>query len=318
MSIYVWGTGCGASELLDAGLDPADIAAFVDSFPVGDSFLGRPVILPEQLNVSDCSLLIVTTRQADAIAQTASALGIPEEILLYMKNHHLLTDRNRSYRTAERILGRGLLDRIVFPAHMVRQNPLVTHELSPQQLENDYVRLATLELLCRRLEGISGACAELGVYKGAFARCINALMPNRKLYLFDSFDGFEPGEAARETGSEAFLAAHCNTNAERVVRSMPHPDQILTRVGFFPGTAAGLEERFCLVSLDADFEETTLEGLRYFWPRMSSGGYVLLHDYHSALAGIANAVSRYESELGHKLPAVPLCDIGGSLILCKP
>ena len=318
MSIYVWGTGCGASELLDAGLKPEQIAAFVDSFPSGDTFLGRPVILPQQLDREDCSLLIVTTRQADAVACRAAELGIPEEKLLFMKNHHVLLDRNRNCSAAEEILGKELLDKILFPAHLVRQNPTVIHALSPRDLENDYVRLATLELLCRRLEDVPGACGELGVYKGAFARCINALMPRRKLYLFDSFDGFEPGEAAREVGSEAFLAAHRNTNAQMVIASMPHPEQVEAKIGFFPGTAAGLEECFCLVSLDADFEETTLEGLRYFWPRMSSGGYLLLHDYTSNLTGIAAAVAEFESELERKLPAFPLCDIGGSLVLYKP
>ncbi len=318
MGIYVWGTGCGASELLDAGLEASKITAFVDSFPSGDSFLNRPVILPEQLPMTDCDLLIVTTRQTEAIAQRAEALGIPANRLLYMKNHHQLTDRNSGYEQAEAILGRELLDRIIFPVHMVRQNPSVRHRLPEKMLENDYVRLATLELLCRRLEAVPGACAELGVFKGAFARCINTLMPDRSLYLFDSFDGFEPGEAAREVGTDAFVAAHRNTNAQTVIDSMPHPGVVQAKVGFFPGTAEGLEERFCLVSLDVDFGDTTLEGLRYFWPRTERGGCILLHDYNSGLTGVSRAVAEYELELGIKLPAVPLCDIGGTLVLSKP
>ena len=135
------------------------------------------------------------------------------------------------------------------------------------------------------------------------------------MYLFDSFEGFETGEAACE--SAAFVEAHRNTNAERVLASMPHPETVRARIGFFPGTAEGLEERFCLVSLDADLEESTLAGLRYFWPRMEAGGYILLHDYHSDLIGVERAVQRYENELGERLRAVPVCDIGGSLILCK-
>ena len=52
MGIYVWGTGCGASERIEAGLETERIAAFVDSFPMGEVFLGKPVLLPEQLPVS--------------------------------------------------------------------------------------------------------------------------------------------------------------------------------------------------------------------------------------------------------------------------
>ena len=80
----------------------------------------------------------------------------------------------------------------------------------------------------------------------------------------------------------------------------------------------GLEEQFCLVSLDVDFYQTTLDGLRYFWPRMNRGGYLLLHDWGSPkLPGVAKALADYETEIGQKLASVPLCDVGGSLALCK-
>ena len=37
--------------------------------------------------------------------------------------------------------------------------------------------------------------------------------------------------------------------------------------GVFPGTFAGLEQaRFCLVSLDADLYQPTLDALELFWP----------------------------------------------------
>ena len=317
MGIYVWGTGCGASELMDAGLQVTQVAAFVDSFPSGTAFLGRPVILPEQLDAEQCSLLIVTTRQVDAVAKRAEELGVPAERVLFMKNHHCLTDRNRDYGYAASVLGRELLEKIVFPAHMVRQPPYLRSQLSGPMLENDYVRLATLELICRKLRHVPGACAELGVYRGAFARCINTLLPERVLYLFDSFEGFEPCEAAADVGSAAFVEAHRNTNAKEVLASMPYPETVRTRVGFFPATAEGLEEQFCLVSLDADLEESTLEGLRYFWPRMAEGGYILLHDYNSNLTGVARAVERYEAETGKRIQMVPVCDIGGTMILCK-
>lgn len=317
MAIYVWGTGCGASELVDAGFLPEQAAAFVDSRPSGPVFLGRPVILPEQLEAEACELIIVTTRQVDAVAKQAAALGIGAEKLLFMKNHHCLADRNADYRAAESLLGQSLLDKIIFPAQMIRKPAYLHSSLPEWMLENDYVRLSTLELLCRRVADVPGVCAELGVYQGAFSQCINLLLPDRKLYLFDSFEGFLPEEASNEGGSDAFVAAHRNTQAERVLASMPHREQVIPRIGWFPHTAEGLEERYCLVSLDADFEESTLEGLRYFWPRLSEGGYLLLHDYHSALSGVARAVERYETETGVRIPMMPICDIGGTMVLCK-
>lgn len=184
MGIYVWGTGCGASELIEAGLKPEEIAAFVDSFPMGDSFLGRSVLLPEQLPIENCDLLIITARHAHAIGNRCAELKIPAEKCLFLKNNMILTDRNAVCTHAKGILGDDLLKKLLPGQHVVpTPGQLLDSLLTDRELQNDYVRLATLELLCRRLGNVSGAAAELGVYRGFFARCINQLLPERKLYI---------------------------------------------------------------------------------------------------------------------------------------
>lgn len=323
MGIYVWGTGCGASELLEQGLAVGRVTAFVDSFPSGDTFMGRPVLLPEELPVEECELLLVTTRQSRAVADRCQELRVAPEKILYLKNSQIIRDQNERCTGAAGILGAELLAQLLPPARILRQPPYLAHRLSERELENDYVRLATLELICQSLADVPGAAAELGVYKGAFSRCINLLMPERILYLFDSFDGFMEAEGRREQDAahcgESFLEAHRNTSSERVLARMPRREKIVLKQGYFPASLDGLEDTFCLVSLDVDFEETTLEGLRYFWPRIASGGYLLLHDYHSPrLAGVKRAVERYEAEAGARLFGVPLCDIGGTYVVRKP
>ena len=315
MGIYVWGTGCGASELIEAGLEPKEITAFVDSFPMGECFLNRPVLLPEQLPLERCDLLIITARHADAIARRCAELKVPPEKCLFLKNNLVLTDRNIACTRAKELLGEDLLKKLL-PKHRIVPTPaqLAGSALPERDLGNDYVRLATLELLCRRLAEVPGAAAELGVYRGFFARCINQLLPERKLYLFDSFEGF--GEEAQ--ASESFQAAHRNTAIEKVLAMMPYPERIAVKPGFFPESLQGLEDRFCLVSLDVDFYQATLDGLRYFWPRLEPGGYLLLHDWGSPkLPGVARALEDYERELGAAITAVPLCDVGGSLVLVR-
>ena len=315
MGIYVWGTGCGASELLEQGFALERVEAFVDSFPMGETFLEKPVLLPQQLDVSACDLLIITARHADAIGNRCRELGIPEEKCLFLKNNMVLTDRNTACTCAKDLLGEDLLKKLL-PKHRIVPTPaqLAGSALPERDLGNDYVRLATLELLCRRLAEVPGAAAELGVYRGFFARCINQLLPERKLYLFDSFEGF--GEEAQ--ASESFQAAHRNTAIEKVLAIMPYPEKVIVKPGFFPDSLEGLEEPFCLVSLDVDFYQTTLDGLRYFWPRLEKGGYLLLHDWGSPkLPGVAKALADFEGETGCRIPAIPLCDVGGSLILCK-
>ena len=317
MKLYIWGTGCGAGDLVDHGLDVSRVCAFLDTAPVSDSFLGRPVLRPEAVGNDDIDLILVASRHADEIAQKAEALGIGAEKLVFLKNNWQLRDRTRDYRAAESVLDPTYLAAVKAPQYAVREPLWVSDSpLTPRDLENDYVRMRTLEALCRELADVPGAAAELGVYRGGFARCMNLLLPERALYLFDTFEGFDEAEAKDEAAG--FRQAHRNTGAEQVLRLMPHPEKVVLKQGHFPESLGGLEERFALVSLDADLEESTLAGLRWFYPRLSPGGFLLLHDCNSPrLPGVKRALRRYETELGQRIPAVPLCDVNGTLVLCK-
>ena len=323
MGIYIWGTGCGAGDFIEQGFDAEKVAAFVDSTPGVTEFLGRPVITPEAVDVADVELMVVASRHAGAIRKRCAALGINSGKLFFLKNHYLLQNLNENLPLAEEMLGAELVDKIQQNCRIVRV-PMGFPDgaLEEKDLDNDYVRLKTLEMICARVKDVPGAAAELGVYRGAFARCINMLLPEKKLYLFDSFAGFEEREATREsskgTCGDGFVAAHKNTAVEQVLAWMPHREQIRVHPGYFPGSLRGLEERFCLVSLDVDFEDSTYEGLKYFWPRMNPGGVILVHDYNSPnLTGVRRAVTRYEQDFGVLLPGIPLCDINGTLAIVR-
>ena len=122
MGIYVWGTGCGASELMAQGLRKEAVTAFVYSFPGRQFFLDKPVLLPVDIRLSDCELLIVTTRQAEAVAQQCCQLGIPQERCLFLKSSVYFTDRNNASRkTAESLLGAELTGRLLPRLHHDRQ-----------------------------------------------------------------------------------------------------------------------------------------------------------------------------------------------------
>ncbi len=318
MKIYVFGVGCGAGKLMDSALEPSQVTAFVEERPRADLFLGRPVISPEELARRQVDLLIVTVRDAAGVAARCRELGIGAETLLFPKNSLVRQDRNSRCDAGEALLGRAYLARLRASQRLIRSPLWTEEELLPEEdLSGDYVRLKTLEAICRDLDEIPGDAAELGVYRGAFARCVNTLLPTRRLWLFDSFEGFDPEESA--PFGQGFTEAHRNTSAEQVLALLPHPERAMLRPGLFPRSAEGLEElRFCLVSLDLDLEESTLAGLRWVWPRLSPGGFLLLHDYNNPrLPGVRAALRRYQRELGRALPAVPLCDICGSLILTK-
>ncbi|RKI43512.1 methyltransferase [bacterium D16-51] len=177
-----------------------------------------------------------------------------------------------------------------------------------------YARIECLKSIRKLLDedGISnGAVAELGVYRGEFAREINKVFPDRKCYLFDTFEGFgtkdceievEMGYA--EQNREGYFS---NTTERIVLDKMIYPEMCEIRKGIFPGSAVSLEEMFCFVNLDADLYAPTLAGLEYFYPRMVDGGIILVHDYFSeAFHGVKDAVKKYCGEF--KIGYLPIGD----------
>ena len=90
------------------------------------------------------------------------------------------------------------------------------------------------------------------------------------------------------------------------------------RPGIFPDTAVGLEQEFfALAMLDVDIYVPTVAARESFYPRLSSGGYLFVHDYDSPESD--NAMQR---ALGGFLPGKPekvleLPDEWGSAVLRK-
>lgn len=184
----------------------------------------------------------------------------------------------------------------------------------------DYVRLATLELVAHEIEkkNLSGNVAEVGVYKGKFAKYINQYFPSKKLYLFDTFEGFDEKDiqAEKKLGLNDANQDFSNTSVDKVLQLMPFPKQCIIKKGFFPDTAAGIEDSFVFVSLDTDLYEPIYQGLIYFYPRLEKGGYIFVHDVNNdSYKGAAKAVEKFSEEQG--VSFVPLPDSCGSVVFIK-
>lgn len=143
-----------------------------------------------------------------------------------------------------------------------------------------------------------GAVAELGVYRGDFAKEINTIFYDRKCYIFDTFDGFSAADCQMELdkgfAKENKTGYFANTTEDIVLSKMHYPEQCRICKGVFPESADGVEDNFCFVNLDADLYAPTLAGLEYFYPRMIKGGIILIHDYFSkAFLGARDAVREF-------------------------
>lgn len=191
--------------------------------------------------------------------------------------------------------------------------------------KGDYTRYRGLELIAEQISrnNIQGSVAELGVFRGDFSSEINRIFPDRKLYLFDTFEGFADSDVIydreKDYTSNKFITesnSFKDTSVELVLQKMPHPEQCVVRKGYFPETAEGLEDTFALVSIDCDLYVPILAGLEYFYPRLISGGYIMLHDYNHKEFGVKDAVEDFEKK-NEKICKVPYPDQGGTLVIYK-
>lgn len=187
----------------------------------------------------------------------------------------------------------------------------------------DAVRYGTLELLSREINErkIECAVAEVGVFRGVVASVINHFFPNKDIYLFDIFEGFDDRDVDVDWQMgylKAERQAFKETGVELVKSRMPHQDKVIIKKGWFPESASGCEaEKFCLVSLDTDLYQPIYSGLHWFYPRLANGGYIMVHDYNiEGYKGSKQAVREFAKEVGGNF--VPLPDMGGTAVIGKP
>lgn len=156
-----------------------------------------------------------------------------------------------------------------------------------------------------------GSVAECGVFRGEFAKEINRCFPDRVCYLFDTFEGFDERDYQYEIEPSEITDIHhlSMTSVDVVLDKLPYKDKIVIKKGYFPETIGDLDDRFVFVNLDMDLYHPTLEGLKFFYPRMSNGGVILIHDYFSEIfPNIEKAVSNFEDFLGCSLKKIPVGD----------
>ena len=278
-NVVIWGTGQGGRRMLDLLCSDIRVVAFCDNNKKlqGTSIYGIPIVDEKLLLEINPDCIYI------AILNNEACMLVKEQI--------------------EKL---GVACKVIIITEFREQFD---------------IRLSALRLASREINKhhIKGAVAELWVYQGEFAAEINRKFPDRKIYLFDTFEGFDERDIQIEKEnqySKLESGKFNNTSVDRVYNLLPYPSQAIFRKGYFPDTTCGLEENFALVSLDADLYKPMYEGLKFFYPRMNKGGYIILHDYNnSQFRGAGKAVVQFCKE--NDIFVVPLCDLHGSAIIVK-
>ena len=197
---------------------------------------------------------------------------------------------------------------MLFPTYSAK----VAARIERYKDNNRYVALA-LALQRIEQEQIPGAFAEIGVYRGETSAFLHAQSPARKLYLFDTFQGFDPRDLDGRQDPR-----FRDTSQEQVAAFIGNTTNIIFRKGYFPDTARGLEaETFAFVMLDVDLYLPALAVFDFFYPRLVRGGYFFMHDYNSPESDYA--IKRACTEFMRDKPelVLDLPDLFGSAVFRK-
>ena len=136
----------------------------------------------------------------------------------------------------------------------------------------------TLYSSMKAVSQLDGSIAEVGTYKGGSAKILCELKDQKKIHLFDTFEGL-PQPSNKELVKAGWLS---DTSLKSVKNYLSGYNNIFFYKGYFPQTARNLtSEKFCLVHLDTDLYQSTLDSLEFFWPKMVKGGRIISHDYNA-------------------------------------
>lgn len=162
-----------------------------------------------------------------------------------------------------------------------------------------YDRLYTFWQAIGNVRDLDGAVAEVGSFRGGSAHFLASAFAalagaEAEVHVFDTFEGHPEGKI---TEHDPFHkpGQFADTSVEDV-REYLSPFRLLhIHKGEVSASLPRLEERtWRLVHIDTDLYEPTLDCLKYFGPRMVSGGAIVVDDYAAGKCpGVPKAVLEY-------------------------
>ena len=170
----------------------------------------------------------------------------------------------------------------------------------PRGAEKNEVRAFTgganiniLIALLNEVEDLEGHLAECGVYRGSTLIPIGLYLKqrasNKIICGFDSFEGFDASVSSEialggAPDAEKRRGGFGDTSLEYVaakVRRFRLERHVQLVKGYLSITLAHYSAlAFCFVHLDVDIYESYKIGLEFFYPRVTSGGVILLDEYN--------------------------------------
>jgi O-methyltransferase len=130
---------------------------------------------------------------------------------------------------------------------------------------------------------VDGDLVEVGCNEGQssvlIAKIINSFNSNKKLHVYDSFEGLP---SARIEDGNSYKKGDLATSQDVFMNNFKSHGLELPMIhkGWFDDTLPrALPERICFAHLDGDLYDSILVSLKYVYPRLSEGAVCLIDDY---------------------------------------
>lgn len=165
-------------------------------------------------------------------------------------------------------------------------------------------RFFHLTQLLRATRGVPGATAEAGVFRGLGSYLMCSVLREEcpafdgsTHHMIDSFEGL-PECDAEDDGPTAVRGRFNNTSVEHVRRALAAFSGVAVIKGWIPDAFEHLpEQQYRFVHIDVDLYGSTRDSLHYFYPRLSSGGAIVVDDHgpwpNGVWPGCARAVREF-------------------------
>jgi len=137
------------------------------------------------------------------------------------------------------------------------------------------------------------------------------------MLLFDTFKGFDERDTNHQEENSRASIGGWEVSLNNVKKYIGESELVEFFPGYFPDTTLGIPKsnNYALVHLDADLYKPQLSGLEYFYPKMSKGGVIIIHDCNNEYFGSKKALDEFFIDK----PEVPILipDKSGSAIVIK-
>jgi O-methyltransferase len=173
----------------------------------------------------------------------------------------------------------------------------------------DFERACSLVYLLLQCQNLEGDLVECGTFAGETAVLMGCLS-DKRLWLYDSFQGL-PSKQAIDGVDQLFREGLFTIDKSVLLKNFETaglPEPKIIGKWFKDVTDDELPDRVAFAHLDGDFFESIRDSLTLVYPRMTSGGIVLIDDFnHYGLPGVRAAVSEFLRDK----PESIVCPIGG-------